>query len=75
MEALCVLALTTGARWGELLGLKWPDIDLDGGVLWIARSLGRVRGQGLVDLTTKAPRSRRQITLTPEAVGALKRGR
>lgn len=32
-EALYVLAVTTGMRQGELLGLKWDDIDLDEGTL------------------------------------------
>ncbi len=32
-EALYQLAVTTGMRMGELLGLKWPDIDWAGIVL------------------------------------------
>ncbi|EQD35664.1 integrase family protein, partial [mine drainage metagenome] len=31
LEALCVLAGTTGMRRGELLGLRWADVDLAGG--------------------------------------------
>ena len=30
-EALYVLAITTGMRQGELLGLQWLDLDLDAG--------------------------------------------
>ena len=42
-EALYVLALTTGMRQGELLGLQWPDIDLDLGKVTIFRSLHRTK--------------------------------
>lgn len=34
-----VLAAVTGARRGELLALRWPDVDHDGGTLTIARSI------------------------------------
>jgi integrase len=37
--AFYMLALDTGARKGELCGLKWPDIDLDAGVVAIVRQL------------------------------------
>jgi integrase len=33
LEALYVLAVHTGMRRGELLGLKWSDVDLDGQTL------------------------------------------
>jgi integrase len=39
LEALYILALTTGMRQGELLGLKWEDIDLETGTLHIRRTL------------------------------------
>jgi integrase len=39
LEALFVLAIHTGLRRGELLGLKWSDIDLDAGKLRVQRSL------------------------------------
>jgi integrase len=42
-EALYVLAITTGMRQGELLGLQWPDLDLDAGKLTIFRSLHRTK--------------------------------
>jgi integrase len=38
-EALYVLAISTGLRRGELLGLKWVDVDLDRGVLSVQRAL------------------------------------
>src|SRR3712207_6794599 len=39
LEALHVLALTTGMRQGEPLSLKWEDIDLQTGTLRIRRTL------------------------------------
>jgi integrase len=43
LEALYVLAVTTGLRQGELLGLKWEDVDLEAGTLQVRRSLPRLR--------------------------------
>lgn len=41
LEALYVLTVTTGARQGELLALKWEDADLEGKTLRIRRTLTR----------------------------------
>lgn len=38
LYVLALLALTTGARKGELLGLRWADVELDAGVLHVGRS-------------------------------------
>src|ERR671917_1259232 len=45
LEALYVLAVTTGLRQGELLALKWDDIDLAGGTLRVRRTLTRAGGK------------------------------
>ena len=37
LEALYVLAVTTGLRQGELLGLTWADIDLQEGAVCVRR--------------------------------------
>ena len=47
-EALYVLAVTTGLRRGELLGLRWDDADLDRGTLRVGRALVREGGRHLV---------------------------
>jgi integrase len=59
LEALYVVALTTGMREGELLGLRWADLDLDQGALYLTRRL-------------KRRTSRRQVLLVAVAVEALK---
>ena len=44
LYALYVLALCLGLRRGELLGLRWEDIDLDAGALEVVQTLQRVGG-------------------------------
>lgn len=72
LEALYVLALSTGMREGELLGLKWREVDLDGAVIQVQASL-KVTTHGKRALgKPKTAGSRRKIMLTPTAVAALK---
>jgi len=71
LEALYVLALTTGLRRGELLGLKWADIDLEKTTLSVSRSMDTLYGPP----EEKAPKresSRRTVVLVPEAVAVLR---
>jgi integrase len=74
LEALYVLALTTGMRQGELLGLQWTDLDLDNAALNIVRTLHQLPG-GFTFTEPKTARSRRQILLTKTASAALRRHR
>jgi integrase len=69
-EALYVLALTTGMGLGELLGLRWRDVDLAAGMLQVHHTLLRLR-DGLQLREPKTARSRRRIALAPSAVDAL----
>ncbi len=66
-----VLALTTGARAGELLATRWEDLDLAAGVLTIRHSLQRVKGEGLVLGPPKTVSSQRTVDLPNMAVSAL----
>jgi integrase len=70
-EALYVLAVTTGLRQGELLGLKWEDVDLENSLIRVRRTLIRNRGRLLLG-EPKTKRSRRTVRLTEAAVQALK---
>jgi integrase len=70
-EALYVLAITTGLRRGELLGLRWDDTDLDRGTLRVGRALVREGGRHVLG-ETKTRRGRRRVNLTPRTVAALK---
>ena len=68
LEALYVTAVHTGLRRGELLGLKWTDIDLDARTLSVQRSLDK---DGTFN-PPKRSKSRRTVKLTPHAAEALK---
>jgi integrase len=74
LETLYVLALTTGMRQGELLGLRWRDVDFDHGALQIRGSLQRLGGKLTVS-ATKTDHSQRRVSLTTSAVSALRRHR
>ena len=67
LEALYVLAVHTGMRPGELLALKWQDVDLEGESLQVSRALS-----GGEFTAPKASRSRRRIDLTAGSVAALR---
>jgi len=82
IEALLTLALATGMRRGELLGLKWQDIDFKAGTLQVRRVMTRfptkMRGEGEAvyrEAEPKTKRSRRNITIVPFAVETLKQHR
>jgi integrase len=70
LEALYVLAVTAGLRIGELLGLKWEDVDLDAATLRVRRA----KSQAKTGPTFTAPKNGkgRSIRLTQRAVEALK---
>ena len=71
LEALYVLAVHTGLRQGELLGLKWDDIDLETGTLQVRRALTTAKG-GPRLAAPKTKGSRRRVSLTGSAAQALK---
>jgi integrase len=69
-EALYVLAVYYGLRQGELLGLKWADIDLDAGTLQVRRTMSETR-TGRVEEETKSGKGRR-IDLSRTVIEALR---
>ena len=70
LEALYILAITTGLRQGELLALKWEDVDLKRGMLRVRRTLTRTGGKVSLG-EPKTKKSRRSVNLTAAAVEAL----
>jgi integrase len=70
LHPLWVLALTSGARVGELLALTWADVRLDAGEVEIRPTLERLPGQGWRLTEPKTDRSRRTLPLLPVAVDA-----
>jgi len=72
LSALFYLAISTGLRQGELLGLMWSDLDRTTGALRIQRQLRRVYGSGLQFTDLKTAASRRQIIIGVETLDRLK---
>ena len=72
LQALFELALRTGLRKGELLGLRWEDLDLDGGTASIRRTLQRTNSGGLTALPTKTISSERRIALPTACLRSLR---
>jgi integrase len=85
LRALWTLMLTTGLRQGELLALRWSDVDLSAARLAVTANSVRVtkRARALLKLTSPEPlrgepktqRSRRVVELPSLAVDALRRHR
>jgi integrase len=67
------LQLTLGLRRGEVLGLRWSDIDLgDAPTVHVRQQLQRRDGEGLVLVELKTPQSRRDLALTAQMATALR---
>ena len=65
------IELATGLRRGELLGLKWQDIDWKNGIIKVRRQIARVDGQ-IVEAPLKTKNSYRTVTISPQAIEVLK---
>jgi integrase len=72
-EALYVLAMHCGLREGELLGLRWEDLDLDAGTIAVRRTLSETRAGHRFEPPKNG--KGRTIRLTAGATDALKRHR
>ena len=68
---LYYLDLATGLRRGELLGLKWTDVDLNRGVLKIQRAISRQNGK-VVEAPLKTKNAYRTLPLSADAISVLK---
>ena len=68
---LYYIDLATGLRRGELLGLKWSDIDLDKGIIHVRRQILRQNGE-VVEAPLKTKNSYRSITIGADAIKVLK---
>lgn len=66
------LALATGMRQGEVLGLTWRDVDLEAGVVHVTHDLERLPGGGWRLGPVKTRSGRRSVLLTPDLVRRLR---
>ena len=73
LEALYILAITTGLRQGELLGLRWEDVDLEGSVVRVRQQLTRTKA-GLSFTSPKNGRGR-NVALMESTAEALREHR
>jgi integrase len=71
LEALYILAIHTGMRQGEMLALRWQDVDMENAVVSVRRTLTRSGGKVAFG-EPKTKKSRRSIRLTPQGVGGLR---
>ena len=76
LEAMFTVALALGMREGEILGLRWQDVDLDAGSLHVVCALQRIKRPGekkskLELISPKTERGRRTIALPQVATSAL----
>ena len=68
---LYYVELATGLRRGELLGLKWEDIDLEHGELWVKRQVARINGE-VVEAPLKTKNAYRTLPLSEDTIQLLK---
>jgi integrase len=74
LAPLWLLYATTGARRGELLALRWDDVDLEAQTVSIHRSLTEAGG-ALIEGEPKTRSGKRTIAIDPASAGILKRHR
>jgi integrase len=61
----------SGMRRGELCGLRWVDVDLDGGTISVKRSITAVQNKVVADVV-KTKRSRRVINIDRATVAVVR---
>lgn len=75
MGPLWAVAVGTGLRRGELLGLRWSDVDQAAGSLVVKRAMSRDADGGYSARNPKTKRSRRTVNLAAAALDGLRRQR
>jgi integrase len=75
MGPLFAVALGSGLRRGELLGLRWSDVDVATGTLVVRRSVSRMADGTYAAGDPKTSRSRRTLNLAAVAIEGLRRQR
>lgn len=71
-RALALLQAWCSLRFGESVGIKCEDLDLDAGVVHIRRGITRHRGVGLVEVDPKTKAGKRPVTVPANIIEALR---
>lgn len=77
LEVFFLTALGTGLRLGELLGLKWSDINFDTGVITVSRNLSRAKNKitgkyEIIEQIPKTKNSYREVPIPANILNKLK---
>ena len=75
LEALLTLAVATGMRRGEILALRWSDIDFGEGSLQVRHTVNRAGKYGILEHAPKTEKSKRRIMLPRFVLDVLKKQR
>jgi integrase len=67
-----ITALNTGVRLGELVALKWENVDLEKGVIYIKEAVSWVKQETGWALITHPPKSQKGVRNIPLPTEALK---
>lgn len=71
-RAFFAVALNTGMRLAELVGLRWDDVDLDASTVSVAQTIAHVTGVGWVVKPPKTKAGLRTVPIGPELVALLR---
>lgn len=72
-KTLTHMLLITGARRGEILGLKWENVDFKGSRIYICNNILYTTERGIYEETPKTERSKRYVSLPAETMQLLKK--
>ena len=75
LETLYSIALSVGLRRGEILGLRWQDLDLEAGMLSVRQAAQRIRGKGMTFVPPKTDRAHRTVNVPSPVIASLRRHR
>lgn len=71
-QVYLLLAIYSGYRRSEMLGLEWKDIDFENNIISIKRTSNYTAERGIYTDTTKTKRSKRVLKISPYIMGILK---
>jgi integrase len=72
-QCLVYIGMMTGLRLGEIVGLKWSDIDFDSFIIRVVRSMAYVPKKGNFDKSPKTRTSRRVVSVPEVVISKLNR--